>query len=126
MFSFKIFTRTHEDVMRIAELEAALNEANSKALCAQAELAKKTEALESITNAVRSQRTIINWKAINAFSVERIALENEVYTVIGFAVPTVNADGSRTSRVEEWNIYCSDAQHEELCEQFYSFIAQYK
>lgn len=53
---------------------------------------------------------VVDWKAMNAFSLERHGGEKEAYTIIGY----FDKDGC----VDEWKFYCSLEQHNKLAQEF--------
>jgi hypothetical protein len=54
----------------------------------------------------------INWKVMNAFSVERNYDHRSIKTIIGYLVNDV---------VNEWSLYCSADEHERLVKEFNSY-----
>jgi len=58
---------------------------------------------------------VVDWKNLNAFSVERHGGEKEAYTIIGY----YDKDGC----VDEWKFYCSLSQHNKLAQEFRNGIA---
>ena len=54
----------------------------------------------------------INWKVMNAFSVERNYDHRSIKTIIGYLVNDV---------VHEWSLYCSADEHERLVKEFNSY-----
>lgn len=55
----------------------------------------------------------VDFKAINAFSIERIAKPDTNKTIIGYIIKEKDCDC-----VKEWEFSCSAAQHQKLVEQF--------
>ena len=65
----------------------------------------------------------IDWKSINAFSIERnLDSNNMPKTIVGFMLsePVVFTDGTGTEKdiVREWTFYCSHEEHERLVADF--------
>jgi proteasome assembly chaperone (PAC2) family protein len=54
----------------------------------------------------------INWKVMNAFSIERNYDHRSIKTIIGYFVNNV---------VHEWSLYCSADEHERLVKEFNAY-----
>ena len=73
----------------------------------------RAEKDEEIRKDVNSAEFVIDWKNMDAFSIERMGDVKEAYTVIGYWV----VEGGER-RVHEWKFYCSVEQHNKLAEEF--------
>ena len=62
----------------------------------------------------------VDWKKINAFSVERIYDPNsgKSRTVIGHLLETAYESGYPYNQIREWNLNCSIEKHNELAAEF--------
>jgi hypothetical protein len=65
----------------------------------------------------------IDWKEMNAFSIERMKENNIPKTVIGYILtePVVSTDSDNVTYkdiVREWTLYCSHEEHQRLVKQF--------
>jgi hypothetical protein len=71
----------------------------------------------------------VDWKRINAFSIERMWENGIPKTIIGYMLtePVVTTEGEGEQRVtykdvvREWTYYCSAEKHEELVKQFIEY-----
>jgi hypothetical protein len=61
------------------------------------------------TDEVRNEKVSFDFKAVKAFSVERLTNEKSAVTVIGYILK---------GAVKEWYLYCSSDQHERLVKEF--------
>lgn len=90
---------------------------NQKNAIAQLESIQKT-----IQNEQRNAEFVIDWKKMNAFSIERMMENNIPKTVIGYMLtePVVTTENGVTYKdvVREWTLYCSDERHSELANEF--------
>lgn len=99
----------------------------------QRENDKLKSQVESLANTVEYYKEIvvgeynnasftIDWKAINAFSVERMPDGAKYKTVVGFMLtePVVSEENGVVEKdvVREWTYYCSHAEHERLVADF--------
>lgn len=62
---------------------------------------------------------VIDFNAINVFSIERNTNDNFPCTIVGY---TLKSDTSE--QVREWYLYCTDQRHQELIDSFRAFIVQ--
>lgn len=62
---------------------------------------------------VQNAEFVIDWKNMDAFSIERMGDPKDNYTVIGYWVVE-----SGEKRVHEWKFYCSLDQHNKLAKEF--------
>jgi hypothetical protein len=69
---------------------------------------------EEVRVDVQSSTFVIDWKNMDAFSVERMGEAKEAYTIIGYYAKTEND----VREVAEWKFYCSQEQHEKLAKEF--------
>ena len=74
----------------------------------------REEKEEEVRKDVQSVEFVIDWKNMDAFSVERMGDAKEAYTIIGYYV--VNENDKR--EVAEWKFYCSLDQHNKLAKEF--------
>ena len=71
----------------------------------------------------------VDWKRINAFSIERMWENGIPKTIIGYMLtePVITTEGEGEQRVtykdvvREWTYYCSAEKHEELVKQFIEY-----
>lgn len=81
----------------------------------QAELNKMSlEKADSIKKDVETSEFEIDWKNMDAFSVERMGDNSCAYTVIGYYL----TDEHNIKHVHEWKFYCSQEQHNKLAKEF--------
>lgn len=73
----------------------------------------RVEKDKQIRDDVNSSEFVIDWKNMDAFSIERMGDVKQAYTVIGYWVVE---NGEK--RVHEWKFYCSVEQHNKLAEEF--------
>lgn len=72
----------------------------------------------------------IDWKKINAFSIERMWDNGTQKTVIGYMQqdPVVTTEGEGESKVtykdvvREWTLYCTHEEHQRLVKQFNEYV----
>jgi predicted Zn-dependent peptidase len=75
--------------------------------------------IEEIQKSCADATPCVDWRAINAFSIERIynKTENQAQTVIGYILAT------KDDRItKEWYIFCNEEHHEKLVEDFKDYI----
>lgn len=77
------------------------------------------EKVDSIKADVNSSDFEIDWKNMDAFSIERMGDNNSAYTVIGYWVIVNNE-----KTVAEWKFYCSQEQHNKLAKEFRDGVAK--
>ena len=94
---------------RIDELERKVEQLEAD----NRRLREETDAV--VIEDIHSATFVIDWKTMNAFSVERLGWGKQCYTVIGYL------QGSDT---REWKFYCSKDQHESLAKEFKQWISQ--
>jgi len=101
-------------VIKINQLEQDLQNAHALIKSLQADLDRCREVKDKeVRKDVQSAEFVIDWKNMDAFSIERMGDPKEAYTVIGYWVVE---NGEK--RVHEWKFYCSLEQHNKLAEQF--------
>jgi hypothetical protein len=74
----------------------------------------REEKADEVRADVQSANFVIDWKVMNAFSVERMGDAKEAYTIIGYW----NKNESGLAYVAEWKFYCSLEQHQKLAKEF--------
>lgn len=74
--------------------------------------------LEEINSDSFNAPVALDFKAMNAFSIERMKDGSLPKTVVGYLVIA----GEKRS-VKEWYLYCSDQVHKDLVEKFNNYIA---
>ena len=75
----------------------------------------REEKNEEVRKDVQSSTFVIDWKNMNAFSIERMGDGgHEAYTIIGYFLK----DSDGCNNVHEWKFYCSLKQHEKLAKEF--------
>lgn len=75
----------------------------------------RSEVDEEILQDVHNSTFVIDWKTMNAFSLERMGWLRQAYTVIGYL---------QNGETREWKFYCSQEQHESLAKEFKKWISQ--
>lgn len=55
----------------------------------------------------------LDYRQMNAFSIERLCRDGQAVTVIGYFL---------NSQVREWNLYCNEERHQELVNQFKLYL----
>lgn len=83
---------------------------------AQREVERLKTYVESIFNKLSDEDMVIDFQAINVFSVERNDKDELPCTIIGFLVK----DGD-TFRTNEWYLYCSARVHANIIKDFEEF-----
>ena len=73
----------------------------------------------------------VDWKAMNAFSIERNWYDGALRTIIGYmlqepAIHTEGEDSKITYKdvVREWYLHCSAEEHERLVKEFNEYVAK--
>lgn len=74
----------------------------------------REEKTDEVRNDVQRSTFVIDWRNMDAFSIERMGDVKEAYTIIGYY--TKDEHGQR--KVKEWKFYCSNYQHEKLAKEF--------
>lgn len=78
--------------------------------------------IASLEDKARKCTFSFDFKAVNAFSVERNWNNGKVCTVVGYTVDeqTIHDGGKILDKqiVKEWYLYCSEEQHEKLVKEF--------
>jgi hypothetical protein len=74
---------------------------------------KWTKYFEDIQHKCTSATPSIDFKSLNAFSIERMLREGVPTTIVGY-----HPVGEDSKKVEEWYLFCDDAGHEKLVKQF--------
>jgi len=102
------------DKRTVTKLDQDLQNARATIKSLQADLDRCREVKdEKIRKDVQSAEFVIDWKNMDAFSIERMGDPKEAYTVIGYWVVK---NGEKC--VQEWKFYCSIEQHNKLAEEF--------
>lgn len=110
MFGFKENLKLKKQV---EELTTELN--NTKAVIA------------NLNKKIADVDFVINWKEMNAFSVERMVNDNLPVTVIGYFIeePVFNQGVDMwvpKKVVCEWYLHCNEDRHNELARQFKEYL----
>ena len=96
-------------------------------------LVKRIKGLEdllaSFNSEVTAAKPMIDFDIMRVFSIERNVNSNKPCTIIGYYMnePTISSDGEMvvdTDVVKEWTLYCNDARHAELIEEFKQWKAK--
>ena len=101
---------------KVIELNERIKELESELKAAKKVISKiNTEILET--------EFAIDWKKMNAFSIERMVHDNSPCTVIGYFIkePVLSGDGNVITQkdvLHQWYLHCSDKRHRELVVQF--------
>lgn len=81
-----------------------------------------TDQLNKLEESCRNSKCSFNFKAVNAFSIERNWNDGVESTIIGYTLDEqiIHNDGRiiDKSTVKEWYLYCSREQHEKLVQEF--------
>lgn len=113
MFLFGINPITHSNLK--VELED-LKKENEKLKYAN-EVYRKT-----LEGEMSKSTFSVDWKTMNAFSIERGWNNGTLRTTIGYLLqePVVITEGEVTTKdvVREWVLYCSSEEHERLVKEF--------
>jgi len=99
--------RKREDP-RIAELQNEINKLTQ-------DLDRYKKWVESVQDTARKSSASVDFKSLNAFSIERMVKDHGPCTIIGYYP---NPDEKTKEKVKEWYIYCDDTVHENLVKQF--------
>jgi hypothetical protein len=102
------------NMIKVNQLEQDLQNARALIKSLQADLDRLRDIKDKeVRKDVQSAEFVIDWKNMDAFSIERMGDPKEAYTVIGYWV----IEGGE-KRVHEWKFYCSLEQHNKLADQF--------
>ncbi len=97
---------------RVKELENELKSAN--------------KIIADVNGEIADAEPAIDWKRMNAFSVERNAMNNKPCTIIGYILeePVSVTEGETTTKdvVREWTLYCNAARHKALVAEFREYL----
>jgi hypothetical protein len=89
------------------------------------ELREANKVIASVNTELTSAEPVIDWSIMNVFSVERMASNNRPATILGYLLPepVVTTEGAVTTKdvVREWTLYCNEARHQELVDQFKAY-----
>lgn len=103
---------------KIANLENDLRAKDRHIDSLQADLDRlREEKNEEVRKDVQGSNFVIDWRNMDAFSIERMGDSKEAYTIIGYYV--MNEHNKR--EVAEWKFYCSQKQHDKLAREFSDF-----
>ena len=93
---------------RIAELQNEINKLNQ-------DLNNYKKWFDNLQYSTTKCSASVDFKSMNAFSIERLIKDNGPCTIIGYYPdPSEKAK----EKVKEWYIYCDDTIHENLVKQF--------
>lgn len=109
--------RSKEDIDRIVELEDKVD--SLKKEIARLKDVKQYEFQKDLDGSTFE----FDFKALNAFSIERIADNKIPHTVIGY-IKCKSEDGSIC--VGQWLFYCSQKEHNRLAEKFVEYTKSKK
>ena len=127
MFGFSSNVSVQKLQLQIKELNNTINtlEAN-KAVTNRAKEVLQRELDELRGKAAKEFATathVIDWKAMNAFSIERMLRDGHYITNIGYFINTPVDDCSTVRKcVNEWTMQCSHAEHQRLAAEFAEYI----
>jgi hypothetical protein len=119
MFFNKVNRELEREVERLEQLTKAQTVAYDELV---AYYDKKRKELESES---RDQSVSIDFRAMNAFSVERIVRDNEPITIIGYSLQK-KSEGSYSTEVKEWYLHCNDRVHNDVVKQFKEYMENRK
>jgi hypothetical protein len=104
--------RSKEDIDHIFDLENEVHDLKKEN--AQLKDVKESQIQRDLDGSTFE----FDFKALNAFSIERIADNKTPHTVIGY-IRSKCEDGS--INVGEWRFYCSQKEHNRLAEKFVEY-----
>jgi hypothetical protein len=97
------------NVKKIRELNKQVDNLELNLRLKQNEIDNLNVYIKAQTDEVRNEKVSFDFKAVKAFSVERLKNEKGTVTVIGYILK---------GAVKEWYLYCSSDQHERLVKEF--------
>lgn len=66
---------------------------------------------------------VIDWKEMNAFSIERVCAEGQYTTTIGYFIHNSTDGGNAPEKyVKQWSLQCSHEEHQRLAADFAEYI----
>lgn len=74
--------------------------------------------VDDIATSTRTCTVVFDFKAMQAFSVERVTRGKYPATVIGYIKPE--------NQLGEWTLFCSQEQHERLAKEFVQYLSKKK
>jgi len=97
----------------------------------ESELAGCKKIIDGINTQLADAEPVIDWKTMNVFSVERMASNNKPATIIGYILeePIFHEEKEMwvpKQVVHEWTLFCNDARHKELVQQFKKYLESKK
>lgn len=111
-----------ENIEQIKALRSQVALLQSQIQSMQTDLQSKTEALKILNDTARNATVVIDWKAMGAFSIERMSKDDDIYTTIGYYLNTIDDGRNKKTVIKEWYLYCSEEQHEKLCKEFQAHV----
>lgn len=114
------FDDTSELQRQVTSLEVDISNRDRLIESLNADLDRlRKEKDEEVRRDVQSSTFVIDWRNMDAFSIERMGDDGKTaYTVIGYYI--VNEHSKR--EVCEWKFYCSQQQHDKLAKEFSEYI----
>lgn len=93
------------------------------------ELKDANDVIASVNSAITAATPVIDFDALDVFSIERLVDNNRPTTVIGHYVynPVVNDNGefvAQETKIKQWYLFCNNERHEELVKQFKEWKAK--
>lgn len=114
---FKWFTKVDADLdAAVDNIDKKIDELIEERDIARNEAARLTEQVKKIYESLADEDMVIDFKAINVFSVERNSREDIPCTIIGFLIK----EGD-TYRTHEWYLYCTQRVHTNIVKDFEEF-----
>lgn len=111
----KFFSKLFDNSNYIRHLETRIEEQDKEWNKLVDEKDKLQEAYDNMCSETYNDSVSIDWKSMEAFSIERLMLDGgRPTTVIGWFKPD--------SSVGEWKLYCSKEQHERLTQEFNDYV----
>lgn len=116
------FFKTTADRSEIEALEKKAYDLETKLINALQERDNYKKRLDDHLIAAKDLEFAVDFDALEVFSIERMCVNNEDKTIIGYwAEETVAVEGKKigTQRtVREWTLYCSHRRHDDLVKAF--------
>lgn len=116
-FGNKLDKKLDEEIDNLTRDNRALERENANLV------ARIKELKDRIDGEYSTAKYAVDWREMNAFSVERVMENGAPKTIIGYilAEPVVSTDSDNVTYkdvVREWTLYCSHEEHQRLVDQF--------
>jgi hypothetical protein len=116
-FGNKLDKKLDEEIDSLTRDNRALERENANLL------ARIKDLTERIDGEYSKATYSLDWKEMNAFSIERMMENGTPKTVVGYLLtePVISTDNDNVTYkdvVREWTLYCSHEEHQRLVKQF--------